>query len=299
MGWNGGGQKGAAPAQPKVTAKKPSPVRGLVAGIVVIAFALVAYFFFFSAGDGNPEAKATKNRGRIKAVTPSVAKKEVQRAEVEERVPETKAETVAVDLSSLKTEPIEEGLVFSEVPTTNKSELARDPVVNEVEIYLSMLGKPGTPYTPLPLDPNQELDESFAKALQHTIRIWDDDTDMDAEHKLMLARMKKELAEIHNGGKGKKVADVLREVEELRKYQYQVLSAAQSMVAEAEEGSPEHVAAVREKVNAVLAEEGIAELKKTETEVALEEAGIQSKSLDDTESASSEQGQDTSKEDQK
>ena len=76
MGWNGSGQKGAAPVQPKVTTKKPSPIRGLVAGGLVIVLAAVAYFAFFSGSEKpQKERTAEKERGRIKEVTPAAAPK--------------------------------------------------------------------------------------------------------------------------------------------------------------------------------------------------------------------------------
>lgn len=74
MGWNGSGQKGAAPAQPKVTTKKPSPIRGLIAGgAAVVVLAVVAYFVFFSSSEKPQAEKSDKDRGRIKEVTPAAA----------------------------------------------------------------------------------------------------------------------------------------------------------------------------------------------------------------------------------
>lgn len=73
MGWNGSGQKGAAPVQPKVTTKKPSPIRGLIAGGAVVALAVVAYFVFF-AGSEKPQNDATGTRSaKIRDVKPAAA----------------------------------------------------------------------------------------------------------------------------------------------------------------------------------------------------------------------------------
>ena len=72
-GWNGSDRKGAAPVQPNVVAKKPSPVRGLIAGLVVVAAACVAYFAFFSGSEKPQNVKAEKERGRIKEVKPAAA----------------------------------------------------------------------------------------------------------------------------------------------------------------------------------------------------------------------------------
>lgn len=72
MSWNGSGQKGVAPAKPKVAAKKPSPVRGIVAGLLVVAVSAVAYFAFFS-GSEKPVEKAEKKPAKIKEVKPAAA----------------------------------------------------------------------------------------------------------------------------------------------------------------------------------------------------------------------------------
>ena len=74
VGWNGSGQRGGStPVKPKATAKKPSPVRGLVAGGLVIILAIIAYFVFFSASEKPQTEKADKERGLIKEVTPAAA----------------------------------------------------------------------------------------------------------------------------------------------------------------------------------------------------------------------------------
>ncbi len=75
MGWNGSGQKGTAPAQPKVTTKKPSPIRGLIAGGAVVVLAAVAYFAFFSGGEKPQDEKRERASSRIKEVKPAAAPK--------------------------------------------------------------------------------------------------------------------------------------------------------------------------------------------------------------------------------
>lgn len=72
MGWNGSGG-GSTPVKPSVTAKKPSPIRGLVAGGLVIVLAAVAYFAFFS-GSEKPQVEAEgKKPSKIKEVNPAAA----------------------------------------------------------------------------------------------------------------------------------------------------------------------------------------------------------------------------------
>ena len=87
MGWNGSGQKGTAPAQPKVTPKKPSPIRGLVAGLVVVGLAAGAYFVFFSGGEKSAPAPSTRHQApsTIKEVTPAAAPKYAEKVEKAEK----------------------------------------------------------------------------------------------------------------------------------------------------------------------------------------------------------------------
>lgn len=72
-GWNGSDRKGAAPVQPKVTAKKPSPVRGIVAGAVVVVLAVVVYFAFFSDSENAQKIERERRPTIIKEVTPATA----------------------------------------------------------------------------------------------------------------------------------------------------------------------------------------------------------------------------------
>lgn len=76
-GWNGSDRRGVStPVQPKVTAKKkPSPVRGLIAGGLVCALAVGAYFAFFAGSEKPQTERVEKDRGRIKEVKPAAAKK--------------------------------------------------------------------------------------------------------------------------------------------------------------------------------------------------------------------------------
>ena len=68
MGWNGSDRRGnSTPVKPKVPAKKPSVVRGVVAGFLVIVLAAIAYFAFFSGSDApSQEAKASSRTTSIK-----------------------------------------------------------------------------------------------------------------------------------------------------------------------------------------------------------------------------------------
>ena len=85
-GWNRPGEA------PKKAAKKPSPVRGVIAGALVVALAAGAYFAFF-AGTGEKPQKAGKEKSpsAIKEVTPApapkAAEKPAPKAEEKQKAP--------------------------------------------------------------------------------------------------------------------------------------------------------------------------------------------------------------------
>ena len=101
MGWNGSDRRGnSTPVKPKGKyppseasfakqsgyrgAKKPSPVRGLVAGAVLVAAVIGCYFAFFSGSEKPQKAVEQKRSTRIKEVAPAAAPKAVkQKAELE------------------------------------------------------------------------------------------------------------------------------------------------------------------------------------------------------------------------
>ena len=82
MGWNGSGG-GSTPVKPKVTAKKPSPIRGLIAGGAVVVLAAVAYFAFFSGSEKPQNDEVGKKPAKIKEVTPAAAPKAVEEVKPE------------------------------------------------------------------------------------------------------------------------------------------------------------------------------------------------------------------------
>lgn len=68
MAWN----KPTEAARP-APRKSPSALRGLVAGLVVVAVAAGAYFVFLSGDEDAPQENLAKKTGVIKAATPSAA----------------------------------------------------------------------------------------------------------------------------------------------------------------------------------------------------------------------------------
>ena len=275
MGWNGSGGGAKPPVVTKRAAKKPSALRGVLAGGLIVAAAGVAVWLLMPSDKPHPSSSVPRSSSRIKEVTPARAAKAAQPVVEKEKVAEkpvapAKKEEFKMP-AILQTETIEEGVIVSEVPTNMPSHL-RNPYKSQVEVLLSMLGKPGTPYTPIPLDPNQDLEGDFMKAMENTIIVWEDESVQSEEHKLAVNSMKKLLAEAKQ--QGWKVGDLLKALEQERKHQWEMVSKAQAILNETEEAMPEHTKAVREALNKELAEAGVDPMKETETESEVQQKGV-------------------------
>ena len=91
-GWNGSDRRGnSTPVKPKVSAKKPSPIRGLVAGVLVCALAACAYFVFFA--DGN--VVDSERDGTSKLITDAKSAKKSRT-----KTPTDKADVIAKKIGS-------------------------------------------------------------------------------------------------------------------------------------------------------------------------------------------------------
>ena len=276
MGWNGSKGGGATRTKSAVgrSARKSNALRGTFAGlaIVILAGAMIIVHFCGEHDKGSrPVAVAERAARPIpdgKTHMPSTAPSPSQSAQYKYDEPDA-AKPAAKEVAAPTMQPapltemIEDGLILSEVPTNMPSHM-RNPYKSQVESLLSMLGKPGTPYTPLPLDPNMDLEGDFIKAMENTITVWEDESEQSEEHKRTVHWMKKAVAEARR--EGWKVADLLKALEQERKDQWEMVSQAQTVLGEAEETMPEHTTAVREILNAELDQAGIDPLPKTEIE---------------------------------
>ena len=209
MGWNGSDRKGTAPAQPKVTAKKPSPVRGIVAGLVVVLAAVVCYFAFFSESEKPAAKKAEKKPTAIKEVTPAAAPKVVEEPEEAPKVKKT--------LVQLQKErgcyTNELGYVFNR-PTskhviTNDQWKAHQTLAEKVfrnaadrKIGNLLLIPPGAPLVgELPKNfYGKSFVKSFLKSLEQPEFVLHDDPPEVAELKRAVIEAKAELKERYDAG---------------------------------------------------------------------------------------------------
>ena len=258
MGWNGSGG-GSTPVKPKVTAKRPSPVRSVIAGLVVVAAVCVAYFAFFSGSEKPQVEKADKERGCIKEVTPVAAPKAAlatpaKKGETATKVA-VKSETNGVRYAEAKArkqihgsrERHEESIARGEKPRFSHTS----------ENFLAQYAIPGIPVPPTPV--TKMMEQDFVAALLDKIEILDTDTEEDIQYKEIVAGMKEEAREwIKAGGTLQGYFD---ELNKRQQTEANYRSEAQGMVMKTlREGNAEEAYTLWKGFNKHLKEKGIAEL---------------------------------------
>lgn len=199
MSWNGskGGGTSHAPRRqaPRASAGRPSPFRGLIAGAVVVALAVAAYFAFFSR-DEIPQRgdEVAKGHGRIREVKPAAAPKPAPEPErprskkkLEDMSPEERREMRLQHIAEAQAR-------MKDIP------LARPPETNLVfktatDQILAMVADlaDGKDMPPLPIDRNFERE--FVASLKEPIVIDDGDSEKVKNLKSKVAQLRRELDE--------------------------------------------------------------------------------------------------------
>ena len=199
-GWNGSGQRGdSVPIKPK--AKKPSPMRGVLAGGLVVILAAIAYFAFFT-GDDKPQKAEKRAPSKIKEVKPAVtnrytaANRDDLRKKIEERTGKPIAPygyyTNKEGKVVARTRPpfIAGGKAVSRSLFASPAENQLDGLVN------TPLG--GNYYD---YDVPENFEEQFAFSLTNRIVIKDDDPPDIAARKQRVIDAKEELVKAKNEGR--------------------------------------------------------------------------------------------------
>ena len=230
MGWNGSGG-GSTPVKPRVTAKKPSPIRGLVAGAVLIAAVIGAYFAFFAGSERPKTERIEKDRGRIKEVKPAPASKAAVEPvkKTEEKVARTKEpDTNIVWVSKMRyIKKMANGdsvMVFVDNPDEPK------PVpIFEVGLN-NFLTNFTTPGEDIPETPMEVSNEEVMQALMEKIEIKDDDTEEVKFQKEAVMVLREELRKYIKDGST--VADFIRDVQRRQQMEAEHVREARGMIME-------------------------------------------------------------------
>ena len=228
-GWNGSGQKGAAPVQPKVAPKKPSPIRGIVAGGLVCVLAVGAYFAFFSGSEKPQVEKAEKERGRIKEVTPAAAPKPKEQPKpkayaLQKRYPELNIpdswdkpyppQAYRAD-GSLKRHSRYVTVITNSIPEWMKSVEERTfKNIAERDIAMTLNMEPGDMLVG-EYKYGEKFVKDFLESLKTPVEFKDDDTEEQRAMKEWVIEAKKELKAKYDAGED--IAEIMNETR--RQYQ--------------------------------------------------------------------------------
>ena len=176
-GWNRP-QQGA----PKPTPKKPSPVRGLVAGAVLVAAVIGCYFAFFSGSEKPQKVVEQKKPTAIKEVTPAPAPKPKVPPKVEKpRGPRTRDGKIHAPIGADNVQKLPNGDMIVTDPDGSKTLVAVRHVEppyqhitsNNFERLLMLYAIPGEDIPPVPSDSFTK--EDVIEALMSKVEFKDDD----------------------------------------------------------------------------------------------------------------------------
>lgn len=267
-GWNGSDRRGnTAPVQPKVAAKKPSPIRGIVAGLLVVAVSAIACFVFFSGSEKPQTEKAEKERGRIKEVSPSSA-------------PTNKVETASTnDQKTAKKHDyrydVPEGsyrAANGRLYTPTGRRILERPPARHIKLYddkkprvfkhmaeneiLRLVSQRGG-LMPLPSYYGVAFEKSFQESLKTEIEIYPTDSEDVQQKKRDMIEIKKELAE--RVAAGESVCDIMRKTQEefkqLALYKKDLIKNAKEIV-ESHDLTEQEINDYTEAANKILKERG-------------------------------------------
>ena len=253
MAWNGSNDKEASNtlASTKSKAKKPSPLRGALAGVVVVLLALVVAFFLVSRQKNDIGEKRSGKRGMIEAVKP---------AHTERLLPVVKPSPAAKNVDELLSRIVEKPKTEIKTRPVSPEEWKR--LTNRVfktgtDQLLSWVCQvtPGDMPMPIP-SLGEEEKKNILGILMSKIQVKETDDDKLANLKEDINFAKKEMASyIAQGGDPDDFLQYyFKELNRAFEYRNEV----RDQISQAyEDGDKELAREFRKKANAMLAERGI------------------------------------------
>lgn len=209
-GWNGS-RGGSTPQQPKVAVKKPSPVRGLLAGAVVVALSAVVYFAFFADSERHRKIGTDENGARIKDVgkrspakrTETAADKGVS-VQQQDKARASRVEGVAEAKQDVTAE--------TNVETQDEKPKKKPVFENGTDQLIAMAtGVPeGCTIPPLPNMTPADTDR-FIETLKKPIKIDEKDSDAVKAAKERVQQVREQIAQWMKDEPGKELGAILNE----------------------------------------------------------------------------------------
>lgn len=242
MAWNQSTGEAAKP-----TPKKPSALKGVIAGVIVVVAAIGAALFLMSGKDVKPKAKAEKESGLIKEVKPAAAptNRVAQAVEKKTETKEGKPDTNIVWISKMRyVKKMANGasvMVFVDDPDAPKPV----PIFeNGLNNFLTNFTTPGED---VPETPMEVSNDEVMQALMEKIEIKDDDSDEVKFQKEAVKVLREELRKYIK--EGNTAADFIRDIQRRQQMEAEHVREARGMIMEAL--SKENPAQARELYNAI------------------------------------------------
>lgn len=266
MGWNGSG--GAAMQKPRAAAKKPSFVRGIVAGFLVVVVAGVCIFFLADKRE-KPVDGSVMKRAKIEDVAP--AQNAVKPSDEKPKAESPKAEDTWLGKKVNRRVAVTNDTVIVEYIYTEDGKKhkcyhdAVKPVFEHAsdQILAMVTADGGGSAPPLPAL-GRGFENQFAESLKTEIVINDDDSDAVKEVKARVRQARQDLLDAMS--EGMSAQDVIMEhrkmMENNAAMRMDVVKGLKSYIENGDtEGAREYV----EKMNQILDQMGIMKIEMPKT----------------------------------
>lgn len=260
-GWNGSDLRGKTPIQPKVTAKKPSPWRGLFAGAIVVLLAAGGAYFLLSkpaakvSDDELDEGRMIKERQPAKVKNPSVSTDSA----ASKVGPKTQAKA-GERYADVATEVTEAAVTNVGASAEDNKQKDDRLFKNAMDQLLAMVAprNVGDGVPPLPIVDDMKFSEEDEKKILERLTADDKDSDAVLERKELVQSMRDEYQELKK--KGWTFVDYIKALEAKAKLDTEVLEESHK-IHETVFNDPDITDAVYlemlEKINKVLSDRGI------------------------------------------
>ena len=256
-------------------AKRPSVLRRVYAGVLIVALVVLGIWFFCLPEAGADAEKRGKKTAGIREASPSVAPMANGGAEREVR----KADKVAVTTTPLRVAPVVEqpkkvpkaedvGATNSTGESESEKKKPQPVFKNGVEQLLDMVtpSAPGVRVPPLPIITDDGLKDELKRALENIPKATEDDTEDTIQRKLNVEDLKDEFKQL-NAESGMTIAEYVNALRDKRNDDADFMAEASKIDEEVyrdEEVSDEDYKATRQQINDALKNKGLPELESRE-----------------------------------
>ena len=267
-GWNGSDLRGKTPVQPKVSAKKPSLWRGLVAGAIVVFLAAGGAYFLLCKPAAQVSDDDLTAKRQIKEQRPAKVKKPSASDDSAVSKGKPRPEASVAKTSEKRAAAAPEA---SETVATNSDASAVDKKPKDDRLFKNAMDQlmamvtpknVGDGVPPLPIVDDMKFSEEDEKKILERLTADENDSDAVLERKELVQAMRDEYQELKK--RGWTFVDYIKALEARAKLDTEVLEESHKLhetVFNDPEISDAKYLETLEKINKVLSDRGIKPIK--------------------------------------